>query len=127
MVKNSVIVTISMFLFLMFYGYAFAGDYQLPDTGIDKCYDDEEEITCPSPGEPFYGQDAQYDGPQLSYQDNGDGTVSDLNTGLMWQQSDDETERTWQEALDYCEALTLPSGGGILRLQPNLHTRRSIL
>jgi len=47
----------------------------------------------------------------LSYQDNGDGTVSDLNTGLMWQQSDDKTERTWQEAYDYCEALTLPSGG----------------
>ena len=28
----------------------------LPATGITKCYDASEEITCPSPGEPFYGQ-----------------------------------------------------------------------
>ena len=68
------------------------------------------EIPCPQPGQPFYGQDAQYDGPQPSYQDNGDGTVTDLNTNLMWQQSDDGTTRNWQEALDYCEALTLPWG-----------------
>ena len=26
------------------------------------------------------------DGPPLHYQDNGDGTVTDLNTGLMWEQ-----------------------------------------
>jgi len=111
MMTNSLVVSISMFLFLMLPGYALAGDYQLPDTGIDKCYDNHSEITCPSPGEPFYGQDAQYDGPPLSYQDNGDGTVSDLNTGLMWQQSDDGTTRTWQGACDYCEALALPLGG----------------
>jgi len=85
--KQAVVVTISMFLFLMLSGYTIAGDYHLPDTGIDKCYDNDSEITCPSPGQPFYGQDAQYDGPQPTYRDNGDGTVADLNTGLMWQQS----------------------------------------
>lgn len=36
-----------------------------------------------------------------------DGVVTDQGTGLMWQQTDDDTERTWQEALDYCKALTL--------------------
>ena len=111
MMKNSVVVISSLSFFLTLSGYALAGDYQLPDTGIDKCYNNSTEIPCPSPGQPFYGQDAQYDGPQPAYQDNGDGTVTDLNTSLMWQQSDDGIGRTWGEAVDYCEALTLPSGG----------------
>ena len=33
----------------------------LPDTGVTKCYDTNgNEISCPSTGQPFYGQDAQY-------------------------------------------------------------------
>jgi len=39
--------------------------------------------------------------------DNGDGTVSDLATGLMWQKSDDGTARNWEESLAYAENLTL--------------------
>lgn len=35
------------------------------------------------------------------------GTVSDNLTGLMWQQQDDKQLRTWQEAITYCEGLTL--------------------
>jgi hypothetical protein len=31
-----------------------------PDTGQTKCYDTSREISCPAPGGPFYGQDAQY-------------------------------------------------------------------
>ncbi len=31
-----------------------------PDTGQTKCYNNTSEIVCPQPGEPFYGQDAQY-------------------------------------------------------------------
>jgi hypothetical protein len=88
--------------------------YQLPDTGITKCYDDAGNvITCPSPGQPFYGQDAQYAGPQPAYRDNGDGTVTDLNTGLMWQQGDtqNDSDWNWQCACDYCDRLVLPSGG----------------
>jgi hypothetical protein len=56
------------------------------DTGQEKCYDNSREIICPEPGEAFYGQDAQNQGIQPAYQDNGDGTVTDLNTGLLWQQ-----------------------------------------
>ena len=111
MIKSVVGVTISMFLFLMLSGYLFAGYYQLPDTGRYKCFDKDSEITCPSQGQPFYGQDAQYFGPQPSYKDNGDGTVTDFNTGLMWQQSDDGIKRQWQAAIDYCENLELPEGG----------------
>ena len=61
--------------------------YVVVDTGQDKCYDNSREITCPQPGEAFYGQDAQYQGLPPAYQDNGDGTVTDLNTGLMWQKT----------------------------------------
>ena len=49
-------------------------------------YDTLIVISCPQPGESFYGQDSQFDGVQFSFQNNNDGTVSDLNTGLIWQQ-----------------------------------------
>jgi len=59
---------------------------------------------APPPGQRFYGQDGNYAGPQPAFQDNGNGTVTDLNTGLMWQQSDDQNNigRAWEEAADYC-------------------------
>ena len=98
---------ISIFFFLS--GNGFTGDYKLPDTGIEKCYDNDSEMTCPSLGEPFYGQDAQYVGHQLSYRDNGDDTITDLNTGLMWQKWDDQNDaggRTWESAIDYCRDAT---------------------
>ncbi|MDC7223914.1 MAG: DUF1566 domain-containing protein [Spirochaetales bacterium] len=41
-------------------------------------------------GELFFGQDGDYTNLPPSYRDNGDGTVSDLNTGLMWVQSPEE-------------------------------------
>lgn len=42
-----------------------------------------------------------------NYIDNGDGTISDLATGLMWQKADDGVSRDWQEALAYAESLEL--------------------
>jgi hypothetical protein len=42
-----------------------------------------------------------------AYVNNGDGTVTDTVTGLMWQQADDGQGRTWESALSYCEALDL--------------------
>jgi hypothetical protein len=41
------------------------------------------------------------------YRDNGDGTVTDLASGLVWQQSDDGRPRTWRDALASCTALRL--------------------
>ena len=64
-----------------------ARSYAVVDTGQTQCFDDAHAITPPQPGGAYYGQDAQYDGPQFAYRDNGDGTVTDLNTGLMWQQA----------------------------------------
>lgn len=56
---------------------------------------------------PIFGEDSDYTIHQLSYTDNGDGTVTDNNTGLMWQQADDGIERTWGDAISYCSTLSL--------------------
>jgi hypothetical protein len=62
------------------------GSYSIVDTGQSDCFGASVVIAVPAAGAPFYGQDAQVDGQQPSYSDNGDGTVTDLVTGLMWQQ-----------------------------------------
>jgi len=78
----------------------------LPDTGQTKCYDpDGNEMTCPTGGQPGNGQDGRYQGAPLSYQDNGNQTVTDHNSGLMWMKSDDGVPRSWRDAVDYCEGL----------------------
>jgi len=43
------------------------------------------------------------------YVDNGDGTISDTATGLMWQKADDGSARNWEESLNYAENLELAS------------------
>jgi hypothetical protein len=42
-----------------------------------------------------------------NFVDNGDGTITDLATGLMWQKGDSITTKNWQQALDYAENLEL--------------------
>ena len=77
-----------------------AATYVVVDTGQVDCFDDAGPMTCPQPGQPFYGQDAHYPSQPASYLANGDGTVTDLNTGLMWQQSPDlVTKSTYAQAL----------------------------
>ena len=39
-----------------------AQDYIVVDTDQDVCYDNIDEITCPTEGQALYGQDAQYSG-----------------------------------------------------------------
>ncbi len=39
----------------------------VPGTGQTTCYNDSVEISCPSPGQPFYGQDASYAINPMSY------------------------------------------------------------
>ncbi len=78
------------------------------DTGQTTSYGEQGAIAHPSPGQPFHGQDSQNSSSQPSYQDNGDGTISDLNTGLMWQKSPDfVNKRSWSEAGPYADALVL--------------------
>jgi len=57
--------------------------------------------------------------------DNGDGTVIDLATGLVWQQADSGVGLTWEEALAYAENLEL-AGHDDWRL-PNAKELQSIV
>ncbi|HOW51336.1 MAG TPA: DUF1566 domain-containing protein [bacterium] len=94
-------------------------------TGQTKCYDDSSELTCPTGGNDFYGQDAQYAGlgfcmPRdytVSGGANND-VVTDNVTGLIWQRTLPATYNgctggapagttcTWQEAVNYCGNLS---------------------
>jgi len=80
--------------------------YPIVDTNQVNCYSDSSSISCPNEESAFYGQDAQYMGKALRYQDNGDGTVTDLVTGLMWQQDPGE-KITYSQAVAGAEGLTL--------------------
>jgi len=57
---------------LMMTGIATAVTYPVVDTGQNQAFGN------------YAGQDAHYTGNPPTYRDNGDGTVSDLITGLMW-------------------------------------------
>lgn len=62
----------------------------IPDTGQTSCYDSHGvRVSCPAANSANFGQDANYGGQSPAYQSNGDGTITDLVTGLMWQQTPD--------------------------------------
>jgi hypothetical protein len=98
-------------------GFTRTRAYPIVDTGQIACYaDNGAETACPAEGDAFYGQDAQHLGNAPSFTDNGDGTVTDNVTGLMWQQSPDTNDDSYLDAADklsyaqaqtYCENLTL--------------------
>jgi hypothetical protein len=71
--------------------------YAVVDTGQDRCFDARQEIAFPAAGARLAGQDAQYRGVVPAYTNHGDGTVTDLRTGLMWQR-DPGVKLTYPEA-----------------------------
>lgn len=73
-------------LTLLFTAVFYSQTYPIVDTGVTDCYNNNSIITSPSSGQSFYGQDANYSGNQPSYTNNGDGTITDNVTGLMWEQ-----------------------------------------
>jgi hypothetical protein len=70
--------------------------YIIVDTGQIRCYNNYTETPYPKANTGFFGQDAQYNGNQPAYKDNGDGTVTDLNTGLMWTR-DPGSKKTYEQ------------------------------
>ncbi|MCX6898574.1 MAG: DUF1566 domain-containing protein [Verrucomicrobia bacterium] len=87
--------------------------YVVVGTGQTKCYDNQREIPPPKPGQPFYGQDAQYRFVQPAYKLSADGlTVHDQNTGLIWQRSPDtdgDGALTRKDKLTLVQAEALPA------------------
>ena len=104
-----------------------ASTYRIPDTGQSKCYNATIEIPCPQPGQAFYGQDAQYNGPQHSYTKLGandvdlpdtatlaDGWLAtrDNVTGLIWEmKTDDGTIHDKDNTYTWCDPDPNTNGG----------------
>ncbi len=104
----------------------------IPDTGQAKCYSNNSEIPCPAPGEPFYGQDGNYQINPPSYTKldaNGNGLPDDATewvmvrdnvTGLIWEVKTDDSSihdkddtYNWEDADDiFVEQLNLQKFGG---------------
>lgn len=82
--------------------------YPVVDTMQDSCFDlVGEAIDRPAEGEALYGQDSQYSHTPASYTDQGDGTVLDNNTSLVWQKTPTDDRLQYEDALGYCGALEL--------------------
>lgn len=94
-----------------------------PATGQESCWDSEGlSQACPGSGQ----DGAVLAGAPLAYRDNGDGTLTDLNTGLMWEKTvkkdgipdpsnphDADNTGTWSFAVvDHPAALNLANFAG---------------
>jgi hypothetical protein len=73
----------------------------------------------------FYVRCVRGEQTSTSYTDNGNETVTDIKTGLVWQKGDDGTTRNWEPALGYCEGLSL--GGKTDWRLPNVKELSSIV
>ena len=78
-------------------------------TGQVSLYDEDGNIiTDLKSTDSLFGQDANYlKGKEMKYLNNGDGTIKDLNTGLLWQEVPTTEGFDWQDAKDYAENLEL--------------------
>jgi hypothetical protein len=97
MMSKMRLITLMITVFILLLpALLWAGTIQLPDTGQTKCYqgvDPYNEIPCIGTG-----QDGEYIINPLSFTDNGDGTVTDNNTGLMWQKDENPTTYNWYQS-----------------------------
>jgi hypothetical protein len=59
--------------------------------------------------------------------DNGNGTVTDTTTGLMWQKETAPGTYTWQQALEYAESLIFPLNGYSDWRLPNINELQTLL
>lgn len=66
-----------------------------------------ERIAPASCEDPVFEEWPVPDVHPTNYKDNGDGTVTDSGTGLMWQKVSDSATHTQADAVTYCNSLTL--------------------
>lgn len=86
--------------------------YPIVGTNQTTAFNNTTNISTPSNGDDFYGQNANYQGNTPQYVDNGDGTVTDMVTGLMWQNTLDHNgdgEINYDDKLSYSDILALAS------------------
>ncbi len=112
------IAIIGMVTMTNFIGFSQTNTYPIAGTGQTISYDTTAAIALPTSGQAFYGQNSNHPGNMRSYTNNGDGTVTDNLTGLMWQQTEDRNgdgainfydKLKYYEAVD--SAVTCNTGG----------------
>jgi hypothetical protein len=110
---KTLIAILTAAIMLMIPIVALAADSPAPvqKTGHEKCYDDWTEIPCAGTG-----QDGEYQAgvasPSPRFTDNGDGTVTDNLTGLMWVKNANKIgNMTWYDALEHVNNLVLGGDG----------------
>jgi len=105
-IRVYLVMPICMILMTTIIGYS--QTYSIVGTGQTNSYNNTVAITMPTEGQSFYGQNSNYLGNVRSYTNNGDGTVTDNITGLMWQQTEDQNgdgSIDFYDKLKYSEAL----------------------
>ena len=99
--------------------YNWTGEYCITSlgnicTGQKKCYNNSEEIICPSStSADFYGQDAQLASKctAQSFTALSD-VIIDNNTGLTWEKSPSSDTYTWDNRKKHCDKLNTSNYGG---------------
>ena len=118
--KTKQFILIAAMTISMACGASGTQSYAVVDTNQTAFYNASTEITAPSAGQAFYGQDAHYTGNTPSYTTNGL-TVTDNHTGLVWTQSADwsgdgnvnsSDKFTYSQAQAYVSALNAQTYGG---------------
>jgi len=89
-----------------------AGEVNLPKTGQTTCYDESGNvIDCAETGQDGDIQ-AGVDWPEPRFEDNGDSTITDHLTGLVWlKNANCAGSMNWYDALTYCNNLAHGSCG----------------
>ena len=85
--------------------------YPIVGTNQSTSYNNTTIISKPVVVQGFFGQNSNYPGITPSYTDNGDGTVTDNVTGLMWQNTLDHNgdgKINVSDKLTYTEILAVP-------------------
>jgi len=99
MQKQVTYITIFIVVIILFYQtYSYSWPIPtIPHSGVTKCYDNEKEISCPKPGEAFYGQSGNYIINPKSYtklDENGNDLPDDAKIWVMVR--DNVTELIWK-------------------------------
>ena len=108
MFKNRLVILMTVVLILFLPVFVLAGTVELPETGQTTCYDTNGNvITCTGTGQDGdIKAGVAWPSPRFTVSADGYCITDDL-TGLMWVRSPDSVTRTWQQALDYANGLSL--------------------
>jgi hypothetical protein len=102
-------------IFLLSASIVWAQPAPVARTGQTTCYADNNTLTyCTNPDAAGQDGDLQMGvpWPDPRFTDNGDGTVTDNLTGLMWtKDANDNGTMSWNDAIDYSNNLSLGNAG----------------